>query len=92
MKLNVKNILIFLSLIGVVFIFTSCATQPTPVAYDPPGFILGLLHGFIMLFSFIGSVFMDVRMYAFPNTGIMYDFGYLIGASIFLGGSGASSR
>jgi hypothetical protein len=35
---------------------------------------------------------MDIRMYSFPNSGVMYDFGYLIGASIFLGGGGASSR
>lgn len=68
-----------------------CATQPVPDAYDPPGFLLGLVHGFTILFSFIGSLFTDVRIYAFPNSGGWYDFGYLIGAGIFLGGGGASS-
>jgi hypothetical protein len=50
----------------------------------------GLLHGFLIFFSFIGSLFTNVRIYAFPNSGVWYDFGYLIGASMFLGGAGAS--
>jgi len=87
-----KNIIIYLLLTSIVFLFTSCAGQPAPTAYNPPGFFMGLIHGFIMLFSFIGSIFMDIRMYSFPNSGVMYDFGYLIGASMFLGGGGASSR
>ena len=41
--------------------------------------------------SLSGSLFTDVRIYSFPNSGGWYDFGYLIGASLFLGGSGASS-
>jgi hypothetical protein len=63
-----------------------CAHQPPPVLPDPPGFFHGLLHGFLMLFSFIGSIFTDVRIYAFPNSGFGYDLGFLIGASSFLGG------
>ncbi len=70
----------------------SCAHQPAPEAYEPPGFWFGLLHGFLIFFSFIGSLFTDVRIYAFPNSGGWYDFGYLIGASLFLGGGGAGSR
>jgi hypothetical protein len=69
----------------------SCAHQPLPDSYNPPGFFMGLVHGFLILFSFIGSLFTDVRVYAFPNSGRWYDFGYLIGAAIFLGGGGASS-
>ena len=68
-----------------------CAHQPAPNAFEPPGFFMGLLHGFIILFSFIGSLFTDVRIYSFPNSGGWYDFGYLIGASMFLAGGGASS-
>lgn len=60
---------------------------------DPPGFFSGLFHGFLMLFSLIGSVFTDVRVYAFPNGGFWYDLGFVIGASAFLGGGGgAASR
>lgn len=78
-------------LIGAALAAASCAHQPVPDAYDPPGFFMGLVHGFIILFSFVGSLFTDVRIYAFPNSGGWYDFGYVIGAGMFLGGSGASS-
>ena len=86
-RLNfLKSIIIFL-----VLICAGCATQPDPSAYDPPGFFSGLLHGFLIFFSFIGSIFTEIRIYAFPNTGFWYDFGYFIGASLFLGGAGGSS-
>jgi hypothetical protein len=70
----------------------SCATQPPPEIANPPGFLSGLLHGFLILFSFIASVFTDYRIYAFPNSGGWYDFGYLLGAMAFLGGGGAGAR
>lgn len=70
----------------------SCARQPLPPdAGSVPGFLLGLVHGFLILFSFIGGLFSDIRIYAFPNTGGWYDFGFLLGAMAFLGGGGASS-
>ena len=74
-----------------VFVFTSCAHQPDPTVYDPPGFLMGLVHGFCIFFSLIGSFFTDVRIYEFPNSGGWYDFGYLLGAATFLGGGGASA-
>jgi hypothetical protein len=52
---------------------------------------MGLWHGFIIFFSLIGSIFTDIRVYAFPNSGGWYDFGFVLGAAAFLGGSGASS-
>ena len=55
-----------------------------------PGFWDGVLHGFLIFFSFIGSLFSDIRIYAFPNAGVWYDFGYVIGATMFLGGGGAA--
>jgi len=72
-------------------ILAGCAHQPTPTAYDPPGFFSGLIHGFTILFGFIGSIFLDIRIYAFPNSGFVYDLGYLIGAGLFLGGGGVSA-
>jgi hypothetical protein len=74
-----------------VFAAAGCAHQPAPVAGDVPGFLYGLLHGFLIMFSFAGSLFTDIRIYAFPNSGGWYDFGFLLGAMVFLGGSGASS-
>jgi len=69
-----------------------CAHQPPPLPIDAPGFFSGLLHGFLVLFSLVGAIFTDVRIYAFPNSGFWYDVGYFIGASAFLGGGARSAR
>ena len=82
----------FLVLLALTLGCMSCAHQPRPDSFDPPGFFSGLLHGFIVVFSLTGSIFMDIRIYAFPNSGFFYDLGFLIGATAFLGGAGASSR
>jgi len=71
---------------------SACATQPHADAFDPPGFWSGLLHGFTIVFSLIASIFADARIYAFPNSGGWYDLGFVLGASSFLGGSGAGAR
>lgn len=60
-----------------------CATQPAAVAYDPPGFWSGLLHGLLIFFALVGSVFADYRIYAFPNSGGWYDFGYFLGVTLW---------
>ena len=79
----------FILLLGMV-VLGGCANQPLPGAYNPPGFFSGLLHGFMIVFSLVGSIFMDIRIYAFPNSGFFYDLGFLIGAATFLGGAGVS--
>ena len=76
-------------LIVVLLAIGSCATQPVPSAFDPPGFLMGLLHGFVAPWAMIGSLFTDIRIYAFPNSGGWYDFGYILGIGGF--GAGASS-
>src|SRR5476651_105459 len=59
---------------------SACAYQPPPTGGAPlPGFLLGLLHGYISFFSLIGSLFLDIRIYAFPNNGFFYDLGFVIG-------------
>ncbi len=78
-------VLIVLGLFG-------CATQPVPDAIDPPGFWTGMVHGFLIFFSMIGSYFSDIRIYAFPNSGGFYDLGYLLGAIISMGGFGVGVR
>lgn len=78
-------------LLLVALAIAGCADQPPPTAYDPPGFFSGLIHGFLILFSLIGSIVLDIRIYAFPNSGFFYDLGYLIGAAMFLGGGGAGA-
>ena len=81
----------FLGVCLLVILVASCAHQPPPAGSELPGFWSGLLHGFVIVFSFIGSLFTDVRIYNFPNSGGWYDFGYVLGAAIFLGGGGAST-
>jgi amino acid transporter len=84
-----RNLLLILVLTVASILFTACATHSTQPIDDPPGFWSGLLHGFIMMFSFIGSLFTDFKIYSIPNAGGWYDFGFLLGASIFFGGGGS---
>ena len=77
-----KKILITTSLI---LLLASCAYQPTEMAYDPPGFFMGLIHGLISPFALIAGILSDVRIYAFPNSGWWYDFGFMLGISSWAG-------
>ena len=85
--------ILFLSLL---LILTSCADSITfneAINAEKLGFLHGLWHGTITMFSFICSLFMDeVAVYAINNNGGWYDFGFLMGASIFLGGSNESRK
>jgi hypothetical protein len=36
---------------------SSCAHQPIPEAYDPPGFLMGLWNGLTIFFALIGHLF-----------------------------------
>lgn len=73
-------------------ILSACAKQSVGNITDPPGFFHGLFHGFIILFSFIISLFSDYEIYAFPNSGGWYNFGFLLGVMMFWGGGGASAK
>ena len=56
----------------------------------PAGFFAGLWHGLILPITFIISLFdSDVRIYECNNSGLWYDFGFLLGASSSLGGGGS---
>jgi len=55
------------------------------------GFLAGLWHRLIAPITFIISIFnINVRIYETNNRGRLYDFGFIMGASISIGGS--SSR
>ena len=73
-------------------VFTSCATQSLSNMGELPGFLKGMFHGFIILFSFILSLFTDYEIYAYPNAGGWYNFGYLLGVMFFFGGGGAGAK
>lgn len=63
-------------------VVAGCATQATPSANDPPGFLLSLVHGAVAPLALVAGIFTEVRIYAFPNSGLLYDFGFLIGLSL----------
>jgi hypothetical protein len=71
---------------------SGCAHQPPSGLPGAPGFFHGLLHGFLILVSLVGSLFTDVRVYAFPNSGFFYDLGFFLGATSFLGGGASTAR
>lgn len=68
-------------------LLAACAARQAgdAVAASAPGFWLGLWHGFIFPVAWIVSLFVnDVAIYAVPNNGGWYDFGYFVGI-VFLG-------
>jgi len=80
-------------LIPLVILLTACAVQNGPVVQPgAPGFWLGVWHGFVFPFAFIGSIFKpDIAVYAVPNNGAWYNFGYFVGI-VFLGVGARSSK
>jgi hypothetical protein len=71
--------------LGALAALAGCATQSAAaVAPAAPGFLLGLWHGFIFPVAWALSLFMpDVAVYAVPNNGGWYDFGYFLGIVVF---------
>ncbi len=77
---------------------TGCAPTTDPLAATPgtasdvAGFWKGLWHGFIVLFTFIVSLFNDsVGIYESHNNGNLYNLGFVLGVMIFFGGSGGGA-
>ena len=63
----------------------ACARQASDaVVADSPGFLHGLWHGFIFPVAWLLSLFVDdIAIYAVPNNGGWYDFGYFLGIVVF---------
>ena len=65
---------------------TACAaTQASgAVAHGAPGFLAGLWHGLIFPIAWLVSLFAsNSAIYAVPNNGGWYDFGYFLGIVVF---------
>lgn len=84
-----------LILAAVTLALAACAaTQAAGPITQPvaPGFLFGVWHGFIFPVAYIVSLFMpDVEVYAVPNNGGWYNFGYFVGI-VFLGVGARSSK
>jgi hypothetical protein len=60
---------------------------------DIAGFWTGLWHGIIAPITFVISLFTDsVNFYEVHNNGNWYDFGFMFGAAMSLGGSSRGSK
>ncbi|WP_114953685.1 hypothetical protein [Sphingosinicella terrae] len=70
---------------GLAALAAGCANQASSgIAPEAPGFLFGLWHGFIFPVAWLLSLFMDeVAIYAVPNNGGWYDFGYFLGIVVF---------
>ena len=79
-----------------LLLLSACASQidaGVSQSATTPGFWWGLWHGFIFPWSFIGSLFNpDIAVYAVPNRGGWYDFGFFLGITVLGGGSFFGSR
>ena len=67
-------------------IHTACAAAQDPhaVAAHAPGFLAGLWHGLIFPLAWLVSLFaQNIAIYAVPNNGGWYDFGYFLGIVVF---------
>lgn len=77
----------FVAALPLLLALAACARQvKTAVEHGPdtPGFLLGVWHGFIFPVAWLLSLVMpDVAIYAVPNNGGWYDFGYFLGIVVF---------
>ena len=93
-----KKIMILSLLFLLALSLTGCAAGPNDLVDTPDdegevaGFWQGLWHGIISPITFIISLFSDtVHFYEIHNNGGWYNFGFLLGASATLGGSGGGA-
>lgn len=91
----------WLSIAAVVLLLALASCAPGPNAQegvaarggDVAGFWLGLWHGVIAPITFVVSLFSEtVNVYEVHNNGGWYNFGFVLGAGVLLGGGGAGSR
>ena len=82
----------------VLVLLSGCAPGPNGMADMPDadgeiaGFWMGLWHGVASPVMFVISLFnKSVEVYEVHNNGGWYTFGFLIGASVILGGSGGGA-
>jgi hypothetical protein len=76
----------YATLVAAALALSACAATQDSGAVTPtaPGFLLGLWHGFIFPVAWVVSLFFkNVAVYAVPNNGGWYDFGYFLGIVVF---------
>lgn len=87
-----KTVVLFVILIAVL-ILSACTAGSNPMEKKAnqegkvAGFLKGLWHGMISPITFIISLFTcKIRFYEVYNNGNWYNFGFVLGAGLFLSG------
>ncbi len=90
---------IWVILASLIFLAAACAPGPNTAEKMPDregrvaGFWKGLWHGLISPVTFVISLFSkNVRFYEVHNSGGWYNFGFVLGAGLFLQGGIFGSR
>lgn len=90
-----RDVAAVMGLALLVVFLAACTASPNAAAgqgAQDAGFWLGLWHGLIAPIAFLVSLFNDsVGIYEVHNNGGWYDFGFLLGLSIFFSGGGAGA-
>ncbi len=88
-----RRSVLFVLVLAAALVLASCAPGPNSAEKTPDaeghtaGFFLGLWQGFISPVTFVISVFTkNVRFYEVHNNGTWYNFGFVLGAGLFLSG------
>ncbi|SLN51946.1 hypothetical protein [Roseisalinus antarcticus] len=81
-----------LFLLLVPLLLSACATAP-PSTEGTRGFFWGLLDGAVAPIAFVLSLFSEtIAVYAVPNSGGWYDFGFLLGLTCWAGAGAAANK
>jgi hypothetical protein len=88
-----RRSIILIGILVAALVLTACAPGSNSLEKTAnadgrtAGFFFGLWHGFISPVTFIISIFSKhVRLYEVHNSGTWYNFGFVLGAGLFLSG------
>lgn len=76
-----KNLgkIVLLALISILLTGCTFAGDSSALTEGTPGLLMGIWHGIVAPYTLIVRFFLDIKMYAMPNSGLGYDVGFLLG-------------
>ena len=90
--IRLRSLMVMAAALVLLSACTATQTVATTTA-TAPGFWPGVWHGFIFPVAFLVSLFSDqIAVYAVPNNGGWYDFGYFVGIVVLGVGARSSKR